>query len=91
MTLFTAVHHLPGSMRSLAISKLPQSTNVCGKKNNNWNMKKQNKKTQKNNKAKTIKLTRHFLIPATLQFNELHFTFFSVVFPLQVQTFHRGQ
>lgn len=32
MTLFASVYHLTGSMRSPAISKLPQSTKVWGKK-----------------------------------------------------------
>lgn len=82
MTLFTSLYHLTGSMRSLAISKLSQSTKGKGEINTGvW----------KNNKDKTMKLTKHFLIPATLQFFELHFTLFSAVFPLQVEIFHTAQ
>lgn len=84
MTLFTSPHHLTGSMRSLAISKLSQSTKGKGGEGEKL-------KYEKNNKVKTMKQTKHFLIPATFQLFELHFTSFSIVFPLQAEIFHTAQ
>lgn len=85
MTLFTSPHHLTGSMRSLAISKLSQSTKGKG------GGEGETLKYEKNNKVKTMKQTKHFLIPATFQLFELHLTSFSIVFPLQVEIFHTAQ
>lgn len=85
MTLFTSLYPLTGSMRSLAISKLSQSTKGKGGKEGG------NTGIRKNNKVKTMKLTKHIHVPATSQLFELHFTLFSVLFPLQVEIFHTAQ
>lgn len=62
MTLFTAVHHLPGSMRSLAISKLPQSTNVCGGKKKKTGIGKKNHQSQNYEANKTLPSSCYFAI-----------------------------